>query len=62
MEIFKGYIRWILEKGDGGDDMFDVGGLHSFLVQIFQFLAARLISDRVSLNKIKLILMTSKDL
>ena len=35
-------------KGDGGDVLFDVegGGVPaSFLVQIIQFLAARLISD-----------------
>ena len=41
-------------KGDGGDGTFDVrggGALPSFLVQIFQFLATSLISDRNSENK-----------
>ena len=47
---------FLYTKGDGGDGTFDVGGwacLH-FWFKSSNFLAARLISDRNSYNKIKL--------
>ena len=49
-------MNLLIFKGDGGDVLFDEGGgsLHSFLVQIFQFLAAGLIRELISKQKIKL--------